>query len=235
MNLEAVLIDLINQYGFLALLSSFGIGIITSLAPCSILTLPLLIGSALGLSGKMQPKEKKVFIFQYSLLFVLGLVVSFSILMLLVSKMGMMLAVAPFWAYLLASLALLVVIAYALGFIEGIDKEKIAKRFLKYKLFGAVIIGLIFGLVSTPCASAPLVAIVSVATVSGWLYSYALVLAFALGHGALLLLVGTSLSFTQSIASNKKIALISDSINKLFIAILFALALYFLYQSYLVY
>ncbi len=235
MNLEAVLIDLINQYGFLALVASFGVGVITSLAPCSILTLPLLVGSALGLSGKMEAKEKKIFIFQYSFLFVLGLVVSFSILMLLVSKMGMMLAVAPFWAYLLASLALFVVIAYALGFIEGIDKDKIAKKFLRYKLFGAVIIGIIFGLVSTPCASAPLVAIVSVATASGWLYSYALVLAFALGHGALLLLAGTSLGFTQSLASSKKIALISDGINKLFIAVLLSLALYFLYQSYLVF
>lgn len=235
MNLEATLIELINQYGLLALLASFGVGVITSLAPCSILTLPLLVGSALGLSGDMDAREKKVFIFRYSFLFVLGLVISFSILMLLVSKMGFMLAIAPFWAYLLAAIAIFVVVAYALGFIEGIDKDKIAKRFLKYKLFGAVIIGLIFGLVSTPCASAPLAAIVSVATASGWLYSYALVLAFALGHGALLLLAGTSLGFTQSIASNKKLGFISDIINKIFITILLALAFYFLYQSYLAY
>jgi cytochrome c biogenesis protein CcdA len=235
MNLENILIDLINQYGLLALLASFGVGILTSLAPCSILTLPLLVGSALGLSGKMDPKEKKIFIFWYSALFVLGLVVSFSILMLLVSKMGMMLAVAPFWAYLLAAIAIFVVISYTLGFIGGIDKDKIAKRFLSYKLFGAFIIGIIFGLVSTPCASAPLVAIVSVATVSSWLYSYTLVLAFAFGHGILLLLAGTSLSFTQSVSSNKKIRVISNALNKFFIAVLFVLAFYFLYQSYIVF
>lgn len=233
MNIENILIDLINQYGFIALLSSFGVGILTSLAPCSILTLPLLVGSALGLSKDLNQKEKKIFIFQYSFLFVTGLVISFSILMLLVSKMDMMLAVTPFWAYLLASIAIFIVIAYALGFIQGIDKDRIAKKFLKYKLFGAIVIGFIFGLVSTPCASAPLVAIVTVATASGWLYSYALVLAFALGHGMLLLLAGTSLSFTQSVTSNKKIGFISDVLNKIFIAILVVLAFYFLYQSYI--
>lgn len=233
MNIENLLIDLINQYGFIAIIASFGIGVLTSLAPCSILTLPLLVGSALGLSKDLNQKEKKLFIFQYSFLFVLGLVISFSILMLLVSKMGMMLAIAPFWVYLLASFAIFVVIAYTLGFIEGVNKDKIAKKFLKYKLFGAIIIGFIFGLVSTPCASAPLVAIVTVATASDWLYSYALVLAFAIGHGMLLLLTGTSLSFTQSIASSKKIGFISDVLNKIFIAILFVLAFYFLYQSYI--
>lgn len=100
MNLEQMLIDMTSQFGVLAIVASFGIGLLTSLAPCSIITLPLLAGSALGLSGNMTPNEKKAFIFRYSLLFVLGLIISFSLLMLLVSKMGMMLSLAPFWAYL---------------------------------------------------------------------------------------------------------------------------------------
>ena len=148
MNLEQMLIEMTSQFGVWAIVASFGIGLLTSLAPCSIITLPLLAGSALGLSGDLTPKQKKVFIYQYSLLFVLGLVISFSLLMLLVSKMGMMLSLAPFWAYLLASLATFSVVAYALGWIQGFDKEKVARKFLKFKLLGAVIIGLIFGPVS---------------------------------------------------------------------------------------
>ncbi len=235
MNVEQMLIEMTSQFGVWPIVASFGIGLLTSLAPCSIITLPLLAGSALGLSGDLTPKQKKVFIYQYSLLFVLGLVISFSLLMLLVSKMGMMLSLAPFWAYLLAALATFTVVAYALGFISVLDKEKVTRKFLKLKLFGAIIIGLIFGLVSTPCASAPLVAIITIASQSGWVYSYALVLAFALGHGMLLLVAGTSLGFTQSVVSSKKISSLSRFINGIFIVILVGIGVYFLYQTYLVF
>lgn len=235
MNLEQMLIEMTSQFGAWAIVASFGIGLLTSLAPCSIITLPLLAGSALGLSSDLSPKQKKVFIYQYSLLFVLGLVISFSLLMLLVSKMGMMLSLAPFWAYLLASLATFAVVAYALGWIQGFDKDKVARKFLRFKLLGAVIIGLIFGLVSTPCASAPLVAIITIASQSGWVYSYALVLAFALGHGMLLLVAGTSLGFTQSVVSSKKISVLSRLINGFFIVVLVGIGVYFLYQTYLVF
>ncbi len=235
MNLEQMLIDMTSQFGVLAIVASFGIGLLTSLAPCSIITLPLLAGSALGLSGNMTPNEKKAFIFRYSLLFVLGLIISFSLLMLLVSKMGMMLSLAPFWAYLLASLATFLVVAYALGWIQGFDKEKVARKFLRFKLLGAVIIGLIFGLVSTPCASAPLVAMITIASQSGWVYSYALVLAFALGHGMLLLVAGTSLGFTQSVVSSQKISRLSRLINGFFSVVLVGIGIYFLYQSYRVF
>jgi len=231
MNVEQMLIEMTS--GAWAIVASFGIGLLTSLAPCSIITLPLLAGSALGLSKDLSAKQKKVFIYQYSLLFVLGLVMSFSLLMLLVSKMGMMLSLAPFWAYLLAALATFTVIAYALGWIQGFDKDKVVRKFLRFKLVGAVIIGLIFGLVSTPCASAPLVAIITIASQSGWIYSYALVLAFALGHGMLLLVAGTSLGFTQSVVSSRKISRVSRLINDFFIVVLAGIGFYFFYQMYL--
>lgn len=235
MSIEQILIEMTSQFGVWAIVASFGIGLLTSLAPCSIITLPLLAGSALGLSQDLNAKQKKVFIYQYSLLFVLGLVMSFSLLMLLVSKMGMMLSLAPFWAYLLAAIATFAVVAYALGWIQGFDKDKVAQKFLRFKLLGAVIIGLIFGLVSTPCASAPLVAIITIASQSGWVYSYALVLAFALGHGMLLLVAGTSLGFTQSVVSSQKLSRVSRFINGFFIVVLVGIGFYFLYQTYLVF
>ncbi|MBN2722032.1 MAG: sulfite exporter TauE/SafE family protein [Campylobacterales bacterium] len=230
--MEELLIQTIENYGGLAILASFLIGVLTSLAPCSIVTLPLLAGSAVALSGDMEPRAKKRFIYQYSTLFVLGLVISFSILLLLVSKVGMMLSIAPFWAYVLASMATFMVVAYAMGWIREINKDKIAQKFIKLKLLGAIVIGLIFGLVSTPCATAPLVSIVMVAQQSGWIYSYLLVLAFALGHGSLLLIAGISIGFTQSVASHQLLGKISKYINAFFIIILIAIGLYFAYKAY---
>ena len=231
--MENLLIEYVQSYGLLAILSAFGIGLLTALAPCSIVTLPLLVGSAVTLSSDLDAKQKRLFIYKYSLLFVLGLIMSFSILMLIVAKVGMMLSVAPFWAYALASIATFVVVAFALGYIGSFDKQKIANRFLKYKLYGAVIIGIIFGLVSSPCASAPLVAIITVAEQTGWIYSYLLVLSFAIGHASLLLLAGVSLGFTQSIVSNKILERVSKYINNVFIVILIVIAFYFAYQTIL--
>jgi len=228
---ENILIEYIQNYGFYAILASFSIGIFTALAPCSLVTLPLLVGSAVALSDDLSQKEKKKFIYKYSFLFVIGLIISFSILMLLVAKIGMMLSVAPFWAYALASLATFTVVAYSFGWIKSFDKQTIATKFLKYKLFGAVIIGLIFGLVSSPCASAPLVAIITVAEQTGWVYAYALVLSFAVGHAGLLLLAGVSLGFAQNIVSNKFLNYISKYINYFFVFVLIIIGCYFAYKT----
>ena len=231
--MENLLIEYVQNYGFIAIIAAFGIGLLTALAPCSIITLPLLVGSALTLSSDLDAKQKKLFIYKYSFLFVLGLIISFSILMLIVAKIGMMLSVAPFWAYALASIATFVVVAFSLGYISSFDKQKVVNNFLKYKLYGAIIIGIIFGLVSSPCASAPLAAIIAVAEQTGWIYSYLLVLSFAIGHASLLLVAGISIGFTQSITSNRLLNHVSRYINNVFIIILILIGFYFAYQTVL--
>ena len=233
--MENFLINAIEAHTTFAIFASFLVGVLTSIAPCSIITLPLLVSSAVALSSDIGPKKKKRFILQYSFLFVLGLVISFSILLLLVAKIGVMLSIAPFWAYLSASIATFIVVAYALGFLGEIDKQKVANRFLPFKLFGALLIGLIFGLVSTPCATAPLVAIVSVASESGWIYSYLLVLAFGIGHASLLLLSGISVGFAGGIAKNATLNALSIWFNRVFIAVLIAIGFYFAYKAYLIF
>ncbi len=230
-----LLVEYIQAYGVIAILSSFVIGVVTSLAPCSIITLPLLTGSAVALSEDLDKRHRKIFIYKFSLLFAIGLVISFSILMLLVSKIGIMLSVAPFWAYGLASFATMLVVFYAMGSFGSINKQKVASKFIKLKLYGAIIIGLIFGLVSSPCATAPLIAIITVAENSGWIYSYLLVLAFAVGHGSLLLVAGISIGFAQNIASSSILNKISKIINAFFIVTLFIISLYFAYKAYIIY
>ncbi len=155
--------------------------------------------------------------------------------MFVVAKVGVMLSLAPAWAYGLAAIATFAVVAYSLGWVGSVDKGLIAEKFLEYKLLGALIIGLIFGLVSSPCASAPLVAIITVAEQTGWLYSYFLVLAFAIGHSSLLLLAGMSVGFAQSVTSNKSLNKISKYVNGFFIAILIAIGIDFLYKAYQVF
>lgn len=235
MIVDSLLIEAMQHYGLIALLSAFGVGVLTSLAPCSIITLPLLVGSAVSLSSHLGAKQKQRFILYFSFLFVSGLVISFSILMLAVAKMGALLSVAPFWAYTLAAAACLLIAAYSAGWLGSVNTAQITSKLLRFRLLGAVVIGMIFGLVSTPCASAPLAAIITIAEKSSWSYSYLLVLLFALGHALLLLLAGVSVSFAQRVADSvwsKRISLAVKWVFSLFLALAGA---YFIYEAYTVF
>lgn len=232
--MEDYVLELLNSTNFIWLfLGALGAGALTSLAPCSLLSVPLLVGSAVGLSKDL-PKERKVkFTLIFSSLFAFGVVVSFSILAFLVAKLGMFLSIAPSWAYIVAGLLALFFAFYSLGFIGEIDKNRLFSRLIKLRFLGIFLVGIIFGLVSTPCASAPLVAIISLASSLGNFEAYILVLVFAFGHSLLLLIAGVSIGFTQKVTSNKIISIFSSLLTKFFAFVLIALAIYLFYKGWL--
>ncbi len=232
--MENYILELLNSTNFLWLfLGALGAGAITSLAPCSLLSVPLLVGSAVGLSKDL-PKEKKVkFTLIFSSLFAFGVVVSFSILAFLVAKLGMFLSIAPSWAYIIAGLLALFFGFYSLGFVGEIDKNRIFSKLVKLRFFGIFLVGIIFGLVSTPCASAPLVAIISLASSLGNFEAYILVLVFAFGHSLLLLIAGVSIGFTQKVTSNKIISTFAFLLTKFFAFVLITVAIYLFYKGWL--
>lgn len=206
------------------IIGALGVGALTSLAPCSLLSVPLLVGSAVSLSKNVENKRKFTLIF--SSVFALGVIVSFSILAFLVAKLGMFFAVTSFWPYFIAALLALIFALYSLGFFGSMDKSKLFEKLIKLELFGIFLIGIVFGLISTPCASAPLVTIISLATSLGDLKAYLLLLAFAIGHSILLFIAGISLSFTQKITSNKNIVILSSISTKFFALVLIIISLY---------
>jgi cytochrome c biogenesis protein CcdA len=233
--LENYVLELLNSSNFIWLfVGALGAGALTSLAPCSLLSVPLLVGSAVGLSKDL-PKEKKVkFTLIFSSLFAFGVVVSFSILAFLVAKLGKFLSIAPSWAYIIAGLLALFFAFYSLGFIGEIDKNRLFSRLIKLRFFGIFLVGVIFGLVSTPCASAPLVAIISLASSLGNFEAYILVLIFAFGHSLLLLIAGVSVGFTQKVTSNKIISTCSFLLTQFFAFVLLVVAIYLFYKGWVV-
>ena len=162
----------------------------------------------------------------------LGLV-SGNILGLIVAKFGGFFSVAPMWAYVLSSILSIAIGLYAWGILGEVNKTSIMAHLIKYRLLGGFLIGIIFGLVSTPCASAPLIAIISAAANSGYMHAYGLILTFALGHSLLLLAAGISVGFAQSIATNQTLTKMSSYLNKGFAIMLIALGFYFAYEAYL--
>lgn len=231
--MEAYLTQLLESNSYLVFLGAFFSGSITAAAPCSLVAVPLLVGSAVALNKDLEGRKKVIYTYIFTALFALGVAVSFSILGFVVAKFGGFFSVAPLWAYLIAGSVSILIALYAFGLLGEVDKSAIVSRLIHYRLFGGFLIGLIFGLVSTPCASAPLFAIISLAGNSGYLYAYGLILLFALGHSLLLLLAGVSVGFAQSIVSSKTVAKISDAVNKGFASLLVGFGIYFFYEAYL--
>lgn len=227
------IVTLLESNSFLTFLGAFGAGSITAIAPCSLISVPLLVGSSVALNKDLEGKKKVFYTYAFASLFALGVMISFSILGLIVAKFGGFFSIAPMWAYILASVFSVLIGLYAWGVFGEVNKSSIMIHLIKYRLFGGFLIGIIFGLVSTPCASAPLVAIITVAANSGYMYAYGLILTFALGHSMLLLIAGVSVGFTQSITSNQIIAKVSNYINKGFAIMLIGIGAYFAWQAYL--
>jgi len=220
-----------SSSSFWLFLGAFGAGTLTAIAPCSLVSVPLLVGTSVALSKDLQGRKKVLYTYAFASLFALGVMLSFSVLGLIVAKFGGFFSVAPLWAYMVAALFSLFIGLYAFGLFGEVDKSSLLRRFIKYRLFGGFLIGIIFGLVSTPCASAPLVAIISLGANSGYLYAYGVILIFALGHSMLLLVAGLSVGFTQSIVSNRFLSSFSSYLNKGFAIMLIAFAVYFAYQA----
>jgi len=230
---EQSVLQLLESHSLLAFIGAFGAGSITAIAPCSLITVPLLVGSAVAVNKDLQGRQKARYTYLFALLFALGVMLSFSVLGFMVSKFDAFFSIAPLWAYVVASGFSLLLGLYAFGLLGEVNKSAIMLRLIQFRLFGAFLIGIIFGMVSTPCASAPLIAIVTVASSSGYVYAYALILTFALGHSMLLLIAGISVGFAQSITSNTYLSLFSNYLNKLFALMLIAFSAYFGYEAYL--
>ncbi|BAF69196.1 cytochrome c biogenesis CcdA family protein [Nitratiruptor sp. SB155-2] len=221
----------IASHSALAFLASFVAGSLTAAAPCSLVSVPLLVGSAIALNKDLKGRKKILFTYAFSVLFALGVVVSFSILAFLVAKFGLFFSIAPMWAYLIAAVVSIMVGLYAWGVFSEINKSVLIEKFIRFRLFGGFLIGIVFGLVSTPCASAPLVAIISAAANSHYIYAYMLVLTFAFGHSLLLLIAGVSVGFAQQLISNKTVARLSNALNKSFALVLVGFGFYFFYRA----
>lgn len=231
--MQETVLALLEGHSYLAFLGAFGAGAITAAAPCSLVTVPLLVGSAVALNGDLSGQKKVLYTYLFASLFALGVMISFSILGFAVAKFGALFSVAPFWAYLAAGGLSIVIALYAFGIIPAVDKSGVMRRLVEFRLFGAFAIGIVFGLVSTPCASAPLVAIIGAAAESGYLQAYGLILTFALGHSLLLLAAGISVGFAQSIVSSQTLARVSEWLNRGFALMLLGFGGYFVYQAVL--
>jgi cytochrome c biogenesis protein CcdA len=175
-------------------------GVIATASPCILASIPLVIGFVGGYAGG---NKKQAFF--YSLTFVLGLAVVMSILGAMAALMGTMFGqVGAYWYFVVA--VILMVMGLQLSGMIHLKLGGASQKFLPQRtgLVGALILGALFGLVLSPCASPVLAVILTLAAVKGEVaYGSTLLFAYALGQGTLIILAGTFTGVIESFLQSK--------------------------------
>ena len=187
-----------NSHG-LAFLAVFIGGLISAASPCVLAAIPLIIGYVGGYSGG---DKKRAAI--YSLVFILGLSITFTVLGAAASTMGSFLSFAGRWLYIGLALIAVVMGLQLMGLINIPLPFQKTRQVKSRGLWGAFLLGLLTGTVSSPCATPVLAVILAyVSTQGNILYGGSLLLVYAVGHCALIFVAGLSIGFTESIISSK--------------------------------
>jgi cytochrome c-type biogenesis protein len=177
------------------LLGAFLWGILSILlSPCHLASIPLIIGF---ISQQERLTTRKAF--RISLAFALGILVTIGVIGVVTSLLGRMLGDIGRWSnYLVAGIFVLVGL-YLLGIIK-LELPGAANAKSRGKgVWAGFLLGLIFGLALGPCTfayMAPILAIALAKSSGSLIYGVPLLLAYGLGHCAVIVFAGT---FTHAI------------------------------------
>lgn len=188
MNIDPSLLQPASILGYL--LVFFG-GILTSIGPCNVAMIPLIIGYVGGSRDLTRRRS-----FSISLIFAIGLAVTFMLLGVIASLVGGLFGGnTRIWYYLVAlvcfviGLQMLGILKLSLPSWFGGLRERIQLKGLP----GAFLLGLVSGLVASQCATPILAAILTyvMAQKASLLYGAVLLFIYAMGRGVPIVLAGT--------------------------------------------
>jgi len=212
---------------WLALITAFLAGVVSSFSPCVLSTIPLIIGYV----GGYARKDKKL-AYKYSLIFCLGIIVTFTLLGVASSLLGRLFTGAGSWWYIILGAIMLIVGLQLIGVIEiGNNSCKIPNR--RKGLAGAFFLGILGGVLSSPCSTPILAAILAfVASKGNILLGVIMLFLYSIGHCVLIFLAGTSIGLVEGISNSRKTQLIGKVLKIILAIIIFIAGFYLLYLGF---
>lgn len=207
--------QLIGQNMWLAPLLALTAGILTSITPCSLSGVPLIIGYVGGTSDNTAKKA-----FLYSVIFAVGTAVTFVTLGVVATSAGRLMGKSsPIW-YLMLGVLMILMALQTWGIFDFIPSINLLSKNRKRGIIGALFAGILAGVFSSPCSTPVLIALLAIVAGEGnMLWGIVLMLLYSIGHSTLVVAAGTSIGFVQKINANEKYKSIS-SITKVVMGIL---------------
>lgn len=215
-----------GEFSFLILLLCFLGGIVSSLSPCGIGMLPVVV-SYIGASPDQKTSKSAIQI----IFFILGLAVTLTTVGIIAALTGQVFGAnnSSYFVLLLTSLILI----FGLNLIGLIDinfpvlVKKIPQSNKHNQVIYPFLLGLVFAFATTPCSTPILAGIMATASMTANIvYSAIMLFLFSLGQGMIILVAGL---FTSAIKNLSSLAKYTDILTKIsgIILILFAIFLYY--------
>ena len=217
--------SLLENASLLAFALVFLGGILTSIGPCNVAMIPLVVGYVGG--ARDLPRARA---FTLSLSFAFGLAMTFMLLGVAASLVGGLVGASTTWWYYLVAFICFVIGLNMLGLIHleppgwlGGLREKVTLKGAP----GALVLGLVSGLVASQCATPVLAAILTYVMAKGALmYGAGLLFVYALGRGVPIVLAGT---FTGALKQMQALGRWNAPLEKFAGVIILAVGIYFVW------
>ena len=175
-------------------------GMLASFLPCSLSSIPLVIGYVGG-TGKSDPKTA----FRLSLTFAAGTAVTFTALGVIASFAGKLLGAASSWWYIVLGVLMVLMALQTWEIFEIIPSSYLISKNTKKGYAGAFLAGILGGVFSSPCSTPVLIALLAIVAGKGnILWGIVLLLFYSIGHGILAVTVGTSIGLVQKLSSSER-------------------------------
>lgn len=201
-HLSENLAHVVQSNPWLAPAAAFVGGLLTAANPCVLAMVPLMVGYVAGQESRGVGRS-----FLLSLTFSIGLTIMFAVLFFATWAASSVLKSSG-WTYVAAGVCLLMGL-HLVGLLQfhipapaGVVASAVPGR-RGSGFIGALLLGLLFGLVSLPCAGPVLLALLAVVPLNGAAFGAVLLIAYSLGHCGLVLVGGTSMGMVQRLADSR--------------------------------
>ncbi|MGN1156513.1 MAG: cytochrome c biogenesis CcdA family protein [Agathobacter sp.] len=227
-NLLNTLAVLMKEYVWISPLLALAAGVITSVTPCALSNVPLVIGYVGGTRQKDTKKALKL-----SITFAVGTAVTFTTLGVIASSVGKLIGTSSSWWYIILGVLMVLMALQTWEIINIIPSVNLLSKNKKRGYVGAMLAGILGGLFSSPCATPVLIVLLGIlAKGSNLFLGIVLMLCYSLGHSALIIVAGTSVGFVQKINASEKYSRLSTILKMVMGIIILGIALYMFYLGF---
>ena len=223
-----------NQYihasPWLAVVAVFLGGMLTASNPCVLAMIPLMMAYV---AGQKREQSSLLRSFGFSMVFVLGLAITFTALGMIAALAGRMYGdVSGAWKWIVAAVCLVMGL-HMMGLVR-VPIPAMGNLAPKTRGFlGAFLLGLLFGVVSAPCAAPILVVLLTYLAGARRSVPYGafLLLVYALGHSVLILVAGTSMGLARKLIESKNLTRTTNGIRKAAGVLIVLVGVYFVLRK----
>ena len=218
----------IQQNMWLAPILALLAGVLTSFTPCSLSSVPLIVGYVGGVGEKNTGKA-----FRYSAVFAFGTAVTFVTLGVIATSAGKLMGRTSQVWYIILGVLMVLMALQTWGIFNLIPSVNLIAKNKKRGYIGAFIAGILGGIFSSPCSTPVLIALLGIVAGKGnLLWGILLMLLYSVGHSTLVIISGTSVGFVKKLNGNEKYNKLATVLKIVMGAVILLIGLYMFWLGF---